>query len=339
MNNQNASSPRQPQATKRLYQFDDYTTTGGQPALSVKLDIRDFARFYAEDERVAGGYENDWHTGTSPYIHQAIHNADDALDALEAFEFPKAIKVQAQRAARSLTDVFTQIARLVRETDLTSGRLNRRRFTDIARESAAGTYDVTRVRPYQRTTSSPVRRPRIAVLASAGNAEMWGDAGYIPRVLELVLGIQWACEAADLESTAVLVKGHCHMEESRYREAVLGITLAAPGQTISPRTYGAALHRDLWRYGEMTCQQADYDSNKTLLKLQGHQPSARWCGYSFPCRNGGNAVNWARHTLDADIIISIGAISDKATADIRLDARFTLDQAVSDIAQQAPKLA
>ncbi|MBI5960798.1 MAG: hypothetical protein HY866_18810, partial [Chloroflexi bacterium] len=246
-----ASSPRQPQAHKALYHLEDYTTATGDLALSVKMDIRDFARFYAEDDRVAGGYEPEWSTvRKSLYFAERIHNADDALTALDEFEFPKAIKMQAQRAARALTDVFTEIARLVREDDLTSGRLNRRRFADIARESAAGTYDVTRVRPYVRTTSSPVRRPRIAVIASAGNAEMWDDETYIPRVLELVLGIQWACEAADLETYAVLVKGHARLSESKYREAVMGITLAAPGQTISPRTYGVALHRDLWRYGE-----------------------------------------------------------------------------------------
>ena len=334
------SSPRQPNAPSRaLYTFDDYPSSAGGTALSVRIDIRDLARLYAEDTRVAGGYEEDWHTAGSCYVDTAIHNADDALDALTAFQFPSQLKRDAQRAARRLTDVFVDVARLQTLTGLTSGRLDRRKFATIARHVAAGTYDTNVVRPYRRTIPTPSQRPTIAVIASAGNAEMWNDAAYIPRVLTLTLAIAWACEAADLNPYAALVAGHVSLGRA-YAEAQQGVLLMAPGRTISPKTYGIALHRDLWRYGQMTLQQADYAGNTRLLAVRRRamRPDPASCGYAFPCRNGGHGVHWARQILNADLVISIGNITDQDEADIRLSSQFALADAVADIVRQARTL-
>jgi hypothetical protein len=144
------TSHRQPVAPDRpLFVFDEYPASTGGTALSVRMDIRDLFKLYAEDPRAAGGYEDDWSTGGSPYFDTPIHDADDALDALAGFQFPADLKRNATRAARRLTDVFMDVARLHTLTDLTSGRLNRRKFTSIVRHVAAGTYDTTTVRPYR----------------------------------------------------------------------------------------------------------------------------------------------------------------------------------------------
>jgi hypothetical protein len=96
---------------------------------------------------------------------------------------------------------------------------------------------------------------------------MWSDPTYIPRLLTLTLAIAWACEAADLNPYAALVAGHASLGPA-YAEAQQGIVIMAPGQTISPKTYDIALHRDLWRYGQMAIQQADYAGNSRLLALR-----------------------------------------------------------------------
>lgn len=330
------NSPRQTRATKPLYDFQDYTTATGQPALSVQISVRDIAKFYAAHPHlVNGGVEHNWATiNGSEHVNRRIEDIDDALDALERFEFPARLKADANRAARTLTHVFEQIARLTILHDLTAGRIDRRKFADIARTTAAGTFDVNMVRPYRRTQPAPITPPTLAIIASAGAAEMWADPTYIPRVVTLALSVQWACEAAGLLAYMALVRTHCRLDDAQpYREAIEAFMFATPDQTISPKTFGVALHRDLWRRGIIASAAADYESFTRLTALQGERPDPKLCGGSFPSRNGGHASRWAREVLRADVVIGIGHITD--TPDIHLNARFSLDEAVTQIAHQA----
>jgi hypothetical protein len=338
-----SASAGQPEATKPLFKFDDYTTARGERALSVRLDIRDKAKYYAEHPKQAGGYSGSWDSldwkERNPYFADRITNADAALKAMAGFDFPAEIKTSARRAARRLTDVFMQVARLHTVRDLTAGRLDRRKFKAIARHTAAGTYDANTVRPYKRTVATPSESPTIAIVGSAGNAEMWDDATYIPRALTLTLSVLWACEAAGLKTYAALTKGHSALSAGQpYRESILGIMLAEPGATVSPRVYGAALHRDLWRYGFMTAQAADYAGNKRMRALAGRGAGASSIGRGFPSYHGGRAVRWAREVFSADIVIAIGNITDARDADIKLGSRFTVEKAVMEVVKQARKL-
>lgn len=332
------ASPHQPTAPGPLYTFDEYTTATGRRALSVRLDFRDIARLYAEDPQQVGGYEPDWSSiSGSQYIPQAIHNADQALQVMDSFQFPLELKQAATRAARDLTDAFERVAQLSTVRHLTAGRLDRRKFAALARTSAAGTFSVESVRPYRRVVPTPSALPTVAVVASAGNAEMWGDETYIPRVLTLTLSVLWACEAAGLPVYAALVQSHCRLwPGAPYREATAGYMLAAPGETISPRTYAIALHRDLWRYGLMTVQAADHAGNRRLSALENKDAGARSIGYRFPCRNGGAAAHWARQVLGADFVVIIGQVLDEA--EVRLDAHLSLPEAVSQITAQVRTL-
>jgi hypothetical protein len=338
MKTSKTASTNQPTATKPLYQFDEYTTAEGQRALSVRLDIRDMARLYAEHPQQAGGYEYDWSScPSSPYIPHAIHNAEQALAAHQSFQFPAAIKLEAARASRDLVGAFEQIARLVVQRDLTAGKLDRRKFAAIARTSVAGTFKVDTVRPYRRTQPKPSITPTIAIVASAGNSEMWLDEAYIPRLLTLTLSILWACEAAGLQTYAALVQQNARIAPSQpYRDAIAGYMLAVPDTTLSPKVYAAALHRDLWRHGIMTAQAADYEGNQVLSSLEGKEAGPESIGHRFPASQGGPAAHWARQVLGADVVIAIGRITD--AADIKLKTTFGLDDAVKQIAAQARQL-
>jgi hypothetical protein len=166
---------------------------------------------------------------------------------------------------------------------------------------------------------------------------MWADEGYIPRVLTLALSVLWACEAAGLDTYAALTEGHLRPARSqRYREAVFGAMLASPGTTVSPRAYGVALHRDLWRYGFMTAQAADEAGNRRLCELAGGGEGPGSIGLRWPSINGGAASRWAREVLGADIVVGIGRITD--TPDIKLGSSFSIAEAVKEIAVQARKL-
>lgn len=336
------ASPDQPVATKPLHRFTGYQTAGGRRALAMQIDIRSLAAFYAEHPDRAGAYEANWHSGgqASPYLPRRVNDAADALAILDAFEFPSEIKTAAMRASRRLVRVFDDAARLRVQHDLTSGRLDLRKLPAIARTTAAGTYDPNLVRPYKRTQPAPAVRPTVAVVASSGNRQMWGDARYIPRILTLTLGIVWACQAAGLDAHAALMQSRQAMRSRAYDEAIAGIMLAEPGTTISPRTYGVALHRDLWRHGLMTARAADPPGLDHMMVLQGEKQSdPADIRRAWPCAHGGDAAHWARAILGADIVIAIGVITDaRAGADIHLADSFDLDTAVDAIVRQAHKL-
>ncbi len=333
-----SASNRQPVTTKPLYLFEDYSTKQGETALSVQIDIRDLAKLYAEHESQSGQYESNWScNGKAQYIPQTIHNADEALNALEGFQFPADIKRDAQRASRQLTDAFEQVSKLQTVHNLTSGKLDRRKFNAIARHTSAGTFDNDTVRPYRRTQPTPGTLPTIAIVVSAGWQEMWRDPHYIPRVLTLTLGIVWACQAVGLPVYAALCQGHCDLNTSKYAQAVKANMLLTPDSTISPKAYGIALHSDLWRYGSITSLAADPQANQVFTRIRSRKLRNSKLQY-FSALNGGHAVNWARKNLNADLVISIGRNQDRRDADIQLDGDFTLDQAVKAISQQAKSL-
>jgi hypothetical protein len=331
------ASTRQPTATRPLFRFDEYEGSSGK-ALSVRVSLRDMARFYAEDPRQAGGYEDTWRTcDGSPYLPRAIHNADEALDAVASFSFPAGLRAAAQRAARHLTHTFTPLTRLAEQRDLPAGRLDRRKLPALAQATARGDTDVSGLRPYRRLSPTPATLPTVAIVASAGNAEMWHDADYIPRVLTLTLGVLWACQAVGLPACAALTQGHCDLlPRGYYREAVAGWMLATPDEIIPLQAYAVALHRDLWRYGIMSVQAADYESNRRLMALRGRRAGKTSIGYGWPSYHGGAAATWARQVLGADVVIGLGRITD--TPDIHLPTACTLEEAVARIARQAETL-
>jgi hypothetical protein len=344
-----SASSQQPVAHHALFTFDDYRSDTGQPALSATINIQDLGRFWAEDKRQAGGYEGNWSSVRrhyrNPFGISNITNADEAMAAMKNFEFPVDIKVEARRLSAQLYDLFEQVTKFTREYDHISGRLDRRKLTKLARHTIAGTYDVNQVRPYRRFVPTPSKIPTIAIITSGGNAEMWGDKDYIPNVIKLTLGVQWACEAANLPTYAALTKENIVLDpNSHYKDAVLGILLAEPDRTYSPRHYGIALHRDLWRHGQMTCQAADYEANVMFQSLRNpREPSRKYdqgratrrtIGALWPSVNGGNGVQWARDHLGADIVLAIGNITDGEKADVHLKTAFSTKQAVDNIVWQ-----
>ncbi len=300
------------------------------------------AALYAEHPNLAGGYERNWDSlwgAENPYFPASIAGADAALEALADFTLPASIAGEARRAAARLTNVFSQVARLRVVHDLTAGRLDRRKLKAVARHTAAGTYDPNVIRPYRRTLPTPAETPTLAVVTNASNAMMWSDPNYIPRALTLTLGVLWACEAAGLNAYGALVEGHSTLRHARYREAVYARMLAEPGAAISPRVYGVALHRDLWRHGRVTAAAADKAGMDRLMALKGRRASAEAIYSTWPSRNGGAAVRWAREVLGADLVIGVGTLTDLGDADIQLpDTSFSVADAVKEIAVQARRL-
>lgn len=322
--------------SKTLFSFQEYAVKGNK-ALSVVSDIRDMAQFYAECPEMAGTDYGSWSSAkASKYITERVRDAEEALRVVREFEFPQAVRLEAKRHARTLTGVFQEVVQRVTFHDQLNGRLDRHKLNKVAFQTVLGTYDANQVRPYQRTVQAPAKPPTIAIVASAGNGEMWDDATYIPRVVELSLALVWACEAAGLRTYSALTSGHVHPHG--YRHAELAVMLAKPGERFSPSTYAVALHRDLWRCAKMVLRAADFDSTKRLSQVAGVSATGWNIGSMFPSYTGGYGVRWAQETLKPDMVIGIGKLTDLAQADIQLGSQFSIGEAVKDVAAQAKKL-
>lgn len=329
------ASIRQPQAPGKLFQIDDYPLPNGRNALSVQLPSRHAAAFYAEHPDLEGHYGK-WNSCSGGlYLPGEVNNADEALDLLEKFTFPLHLRHRAMSASRHVQSAFSEVAKLKIIRDLPVGRIDRRKLPAMAESFAAGDYDPARLLPFRRIQPAPARPPTLAIVASAGNAEMWSNAHYIPEVLTLAISVLWACEAAGLPAYAALCMGHYFGTNREYAHMTLAHMLATPYSTTSLKTYGYALHRDLWRMSDLAAIAADPALCAKVAKydLPSYTATDIW-----PSLNGGYAVSWARHMLGADLVIAIGDLEDIRDADIQLSTGFNTESACKEIARQAEKL-
>lgn len=330
----------QPQDTvhKPLFEIESYAGKKGL-ALSFKVNMRDEAVYPREDPKYHKRRKDDWFSCEgNKYIPQQIHNRADAIRAVENFHLPEDIRQEASRAARRLVSAFEKVATMVTIRDLPHGKLDRRKLSEVVEAAAAGTYDPNRIRPFRKTLSAPAKTPVIAIVASAGMGEMWADANFIPKIVRITLGVQWACEAAGMQVYAALVEGNQPVPGSGYTEATRAHIIADPFRTMPMSLYGALFHRDLYRYAKICAESADHRAHEGFCLVEGMNPRFAEYGCVFSAMDGGNAVNWARQNLNADLVLSIGNNTDAKDADLVVERDWNLDKAVEEVVKQAKKL-
>lgn len=332
------SSHKQPKVPGPVFTISEYKGVKGK-GISFETNMRDEAAYYEENRKKKMGYgESDWSsTSGNEYVPREIHNASDAIDAVNQFIMPKEIRSQALRASRHLVNALDKVATLKVIEDQPTGRINRRRIADLVRASDAGTYNPDEIRPFRKVISTPAKVPVIAIVADASNAKMWSDAAYIPKILKITLGVLWACESVGLQTYAALCEEYYRIDtdKSGYQEGIWAHILAEPFKALPMKYYASLLHRDLWRFAGITIEGADQKAHEKFKTL-----GYGWGNYgtNWPSLDGGNAVNWARQRYQADIVIAIGDVKDKKQADIQLDAKFTVEQAVQQIVKQAKSI-
>lgn len=312
---------------RKGFRSQQYMTAAGKNALSIQLDIRAMAEYPD-----AVTWAQKWDQNPATQYLRAPQNADDARKLVENFEFPTSIRTDARRASRELTQVFQDVAKLLTVRHQLSGKIDRRKLNRLVETSIANTYKVEEVRPYRRTQAQPAERPTVAIIASGSFAEMWNDPHYIPRVLTLILGIQWACEASELHTATALVQ-NAHKLSGQYADCVRAIMLNESGQSVPLKAYATCLQSDMFRMASLSLVSA----HPELTTLQNSVNPYRG-GKIWSSSNGGNAVQWAREVLKADVVIAIGNIRDRQGADVVLDSSMSLKDAVRAIAKQAAKL-
>jgi hypothetical protein len=326
-------SARQPHAGKRLFALDEFDIQTGK-ALCAKIGVWDVAQYYAKDPTLPGGYNPEWgQTEASAYMRMP-RNSNDALNNMENFVFPASVRSEAMRTADLLSGVFEDVAHMSMERDCVSGRLDRRKLGKLAQSADAGSYDVNTVRPYRRNTMQRSTPPTIAIVASAPMSRIWADAQYLPRIATLTLGVQWACQAAGLSCYSALTDAH--EDPNKYGHILRAVMLTDDNREVSLNSYGALMQSDMFRCGRMVAQMADPAAYKALTAKSWGTVGYAWA--IFWSSQGGCAVQWARESLNADVVIAIGSISDSFMADVKLEGRFDIRTAAQSIAKQAARL-
>lgn len=315
----------------------------GRPIAYVEGDVRDYARFLEPHPAQRRQYpERDWNSvGVSRHVRHVVHDRADAQRVMAEWKFPVRVRANAERHAHDLANAFAKVSRWTRETDLRSGRLDRRKLAKLGRELERPGGNPNTVNPYWRMSSTPVEPPTLYIVASAGWRQMWQDDEYIPSVVELALSVAWAAEAAGLRVVVALTQDNCALSTaSRFSAAVFAHIAYRSGDVFSLRNFAVMLHRDLWRHGYMcaTASSPDFcEKAERLLAVRERAFSERTIGHQWFAVSGGRGVAWARHK-GADIVIGIGDLADASDADIRLAANFNTQDAVRQVCAQAAAL-
>lgn len=327
----------QPAATHSTLRFAPYRDGSGQSALSITMSLKDMAKFYRphREDLYGGAFTESWSSvWNSEYLPFRIRNEQDAMRAMNEGQFPETLRAEAKRAASKLTNAFQQVDDWTTIGQQRSGRLDQRQVKAIG-QTLERDGDLNALRPYQRSQPVPARQPLVVIVTSGGFGEMWADEKYIPRALTLTLAVQWACEAVGVQARSFFALEHIRIGKNyKYRHVQAAIEIADSRARTPLPVYLTALHRDLYRYGFMTVCAAEKEGYAELARVRGSSPSRNIVGHEYSAANGGRAVDWARQTLQPDMVISIGRNTDAQRADVTLNSKFTVQEAVSSIAEQ-----
>lgn len=322
-----------PERPHKCFETDTFDRGRG---LSIRVPISDVAAYYRYDERVRPYCEfNGWkRIRKNRYVGKDIESYADYASWMMDHQFPDSIMLSAKRDSGVLVESLEHLRKRVNERDLINGRLDRRKLPRVARHLAAGTYDVETVRPYRRTRYTDSNAPTIAIVGSIETSAMTTE--YTSNMIQLVLTVLWACEAAGLQAHAAMVQGKhiAELQRPPYDHVVQGFMLTDPDRPVPARHYSIFLHMPLWMHLKVHIKATDYAYADLISSMEDRVVQDGTVLNNFATRHGGYAVMWAREVLDADIVIAIGNIKDIRNADVALSSTFNTKQALAHLAQQ-----
>ncbi len=289
----------------KIFNFEAYKGASGKDALSCEMHINDLVP------------QQNWQT------------------------FPDDLRSRAVVASTILADVFDELGQVwgIERDMLTGQRLDPKKRHAVGVGMRTGNLDIEVIRPYMRRSMTKTM-PKIAIVCSAGNAELHASPDYVGKISQVVLAISWACEIVGVEVVATLNAEFIESEiyHRKYREAQVVRTIYETGRTTPLQRFSVLQSRNslIWD-GFKNALFADPEGRDVFASLRGMSHNANW-GTTTSSRNGGKACHWARVRHEADLVISLGDITDTKFADIVLGHEFDINRAVKSIAQQVKKL-
>lgn len=312
------------------------------PSLAAKTYVADTYLFPDPVPHLAGGWRADWGT-----TGRHLKTLEQAREEMANGEFPRSLKLAAMHYANKLAPVFQDVMARSVLRHQSNGRLDRHKLDRVAAYTL-GDRDVQELRPYRRVTQTPSRKPRLAILASAGSAQMWEREEYIPMVATLALALAWAAESAGLEVNAALLQQQYGISGS-WQRVQRGVIIAEHGRVTPLHSLQVLLDRDLFRQMRMHSIAADPDNATRIYQTKAGKESVQLVpnlvGYCIESLHGGELGAYGRAVWNADLTIGIGEqvsgfgkSRKPLSCDINLAYTFTLDQAVNAVIRSAPNL-
>jgi len=286
-----------------LFHFEQYKGASGKDALSCEIHVNDMPNTVGEN-------------------------------------FPTDLRSRATVASAILADVFDELGQVwgIERDMLTGQRLDPKKRHAVGVGMRTGNIDIEAIRPYMRRSMTKTM-PKVAIVCSAGNAELHMNTTYVGKIAQVVLATAWACEIVGVEAVATLNEEFIEyeMRHPKYKECQVAYTIYESGRTTPLQHFSLLLDRDsfMWE-GFKNAFIADPNAQKVFAALNGRS-RVDW-GFATSSRNGGKACHWARVRHEADLVISMGDITDTKFADIVLGHEFDINRAVKSIAQQVKKL-
>lgn len=252
------------------------------------------------------------------FVPGRICNATDAINAVQAFVFPEVIMSVARRGAAKLTDLFQKVARPQVLRDVTSGRLDPRKFGEIGQALGRGAIPADPLW-YKRREAHVSAPPVIGIVGGYGNGQMWEDALYILAVTAIVLAIGYAAQSASMLTYGLLASECCELNKRKYKSLHYVYELFTGAGSVPLGALAILFHRDLYRSSFMAAATADLDGHDRLSDYTDDPGDNTGCGRCAPSWDGGAAVGMIRGLYAPDIVIGIGAgMSDAQTADVHI---------------------
>ena len=286
-----------------LFHFEQYKGASGKDALSCEIHVNDMPKTIGDN-------------------------------------FPTDLRSRATVASAILADVFDELGQVwgIERDMLTGQRLDPKKRHAVGVGMRTGNLDIEAIRPYMRRSMTKTM-PKIAIVCSAGNAELHDSPSYVGKIAQVVLATAWACEIVGVEVVATLNAEYSERQllHPKYKEAQIAYTIFDSSRTTPLQHFSLLLNRNnfLWD-GFKNAFIADDNAMRTFASLR-NKDHMFW-GEGYYSWNGGKACHWARVRHEADLVISLGDITDTKFADIVLGHEFDINRAVKSIAQQVKKL-
>ena len=298
----------------------------------------DLARYYKSHlpsgERQYDG--NGWFDSSSPkskYIPIRISSLAQARKAIEEFQFPTELRNRALAMSRKLIWALTETKRPRVARRQAEGKFDAMASGRMLNAVRGGTYDPNVTKPFKRINRDKPQPPHVGIIAAGNWAAMWNDDDYIPNIGVLSMAVAWACEALGCLTTAAIGR----KVRGRYRDVVadhLGlIYVAKPNQTIPLKAYSVLMHRELYRIGHSLVQIA-HPKNCEVKRgaaapryLNGSTESSEQADEHF------RGVAWLKQQ-GCTITVAIGRFDDAKDADVHIDGKMNIDDAIDTIAKK-----
>lgn len=292
--------------------------------------------------------ENWWQTDKkSKWVTRAFRHTSEAREFCKNFAPPAEIVHSARVLSREMVRELFQNGGTNRiERELSYGKFDANRMNRVMRDIKKGTFSPENTRPFKNRERLNPSRPHVGIVADGSWGTFWRDNEYVPRVMALMMGIAWACEAINCPATAAFTRRNDARRSSSFfgpdltqLQYDLGATLVcAPSLKMKTSDLAIGFHPELYRMGTAFVCACHYDSVRVRTNMRDatdeylrNNISPNVVGNE--CSSGGGYGVAYMKSMGASVTVAIGDIDDDNKATVKLAADTKLEDAIRKIAK------